>query len=123
MRAARPVLFCLAGSEPLKWWDHRNSAITTSSIGGETENYQERIEINDDVLKSNAKRLSRGVNIALASPFIALATWTANWLPAFRGHQPNPFASAAIGESHARRNCRTLLVLWQDKAAPGCGRE
>jgi hypothetical protein len=77
VRAARPVPFCHAGSEPLKWWDFRESENLAQAIGGEAENYQFRIETNNAILKRNAKRFARGLHLALASPIIAVATWSA----------------------------------------------
>ncbi len=73
--AARSVKFYFPGNHPIRMWNHRESNITPT-IGSECENYQEMIEINEQILANNAAWLARGVRTEIISPLIAVLLWS-----------------------------------------------
>lgn len=74
MHAARPVDFNSPGGEPGQWWDERYGSLVVA-MGGESENYQERIDVNDKVLRKNAKWLTWGIRLAWAAPIVGFIVW------------------------------------------------
>lgn len=81
--AARPILFYFPGNHPANWWRCATYALSLS-IGGELENYQERIQHNEGCLQANARILSRGARLAAAAPLVGLVGWAATsffWIP------------------------------------------
>lgn len=74
MHSARPVKFASVGAEPKVWWSLRGGTVL-SAIGGEAENYQERIEYNESVLRKNASFYIWGARLAWAGPIAGLFVW------------------------------------------------
>ena len=73
--AARPITFFYAGNHPAQWWACRKQSIE-ELLGAESENYQERIVFNDNMLAKNAKALQWGVRFAASAPLCAVFAWT-----------------------------------------------
>ncbi len=71
-----PSKFHLAGNEPKNWWPE-NVALGSlvEAIGGETENYQERIEFNTAAIRKSAKRLKLGAAMGCAAPIAGFGIW------------------------------------------------
>lgn len=69
--SARPSEFYAPGNHPDQWWDCRNADLTTA-IGGETENYQARINRNSELLGQNGRLFMWGIYCAVASPVVAI---------------------------------------------------
>ncbi len=74
---ARPRQFFLPGNHPEKWWAVATGKLS-EEIGGETENYQDRIVHNDDVLRSNGRVLVTAISIAIAAPVCGIIFWLFN---------------------------------------------
>ncbi|WP_311274410.1 hypothetical protein [Methylobacterium sp. WCS2018Hpa-22] len=72
--AARPVPFALPGSRPALWWDVAGES-PVSLIGGETENYQERIETNSTFLNKNSRYVRIAMIMFALSPLVFGATY------------------------------------------------
>ena len=71
-----PSKFHLAGNEPKNWWpDSVALGPMVEAIGGETENYQERIEYNTAAIRKSAKRLKLGAAMECAAPIVGLGIW------------------------------------------------
>lgn len=71
-----PSKFQLPGNHPKNWWpDEVSRGSIVEAIGGESENYQERIEFNEAAIKRSAKRLKWGAAIGSAAPFVGLASY------------------------------------------------
>lgn len=72
--AARPIEFYFPGNHPKEWWDCRTCDLPRA-IGGESENYQIRIESNERCLAKNGFALIIGAAIAATAPLIGLIVW------------------------------------------------
>lgn len=72
--SARPILFYFPGNHPEQWWPCRTENLAVA-IGGETENYQVRIEHNEACLAANGAAVMRGVYAAMAAPLLAAVAW------------------------------------------------
>lgn len=72
--SSRPIDFYFPGNQPVEWWPAVRSDIKVL-IGGETENYQEKINDNALVLERNAKWMGRGLTLSILSPVIGLVIW------------------------------------------------
>lgn len=97
--AARPVDFYFPGSTPEAWESCLREPLGTSK-GIEVENYQERIDYNEDVLARNAKALWWGARVAASSPALGVAVWGVITLsfPAWTVSAPS-YPAAAITQS------------------------
>jgi len=74
--AARPVDFYYPGNQPHNWFDCRDGHLS-EVLGGEAENYDVRIEANDQTLIANHRALGRGILFAISAPVVAVVVWFA----------------------------------------------
>lgn len=74
--AARSITFFAPGNHPSQWWQYRRENLVRM-IGGETENYQARIEHNERCLAANANVLQRGHRFAISAPATGFIVWLA----------------------------------------------
>lgn len=71
-----PSKYHLPGNHPRNWWDASVSqGAWVEAIGGESENYQERIDYNVNGLKRDSRFLKSGAAVGCAAPFMGLLTW------------------------------------------------
>jgi hypothetical protein len=68
--AARPVIFHFPGAHPTQWFAIRKHPLS-EVLGGEAENYQERITRNESTMASNAGVFWSGLVLAGLSPVVA----------------------------------------------------
>ncbi len=72
--SARPGNFYSAGNEPENWWDW--TALSVSELLGiESENYNEHIADNADLLDANAIWLEKGLALSSLAPVAGLISW------------------------------------------------
>jgi len=80
--SARPVSFYFPGSNPREWWSVKDQPLS-EVMGGESENFQESIDHNAQVIDSNAKWLSAAMWVAVLTPVLAATFWILSfWCPA-----------------------------------------
>ena len=72
--SARPCDFYFPGNQPSQWFAVRNIELA-QLLGGEAENYEERIVFKDAVLGVNKTALERAHIIAILSPVAGIAGW------------------------------------------------
>ena len=72
--AARPIAFWFPGNTPSNWYDVLRGDIV-QNIGGEAENYADRIAMNNQILSENQAALMFGMVVAILSPAIGAAAW------------------------------------------------
>jgi hypothetical protein len=78
--AARPMEFYYPGNYPSQWWPHASADLAVM-VGGETENYDERIRFNAEVLDENGRWQKRGACLGLTAPVAGLVTWILASIP------------------------------------------
>jgi hypothetical protein len=71
---ARPQGFHLPGNHPRLWWPVRKNDLV-ATIGGETENYQDRIDYNDRVLSKNSTIFMIGAILGVTAPAVGTLAW------------------------------------------------
>lgn len=69
-RCAVPTKFGQAGTQPKTLWESRKLKDFRTAIGGEIENYQERIDVNNKLLDRNAGRFRFAIMLAILAPAI-----------------------------------------------------
>ena len=68
-----PSKYHLPGNHPRNWWDDSVSQRPmVEAIGGESENYQERIDYNVNGLKRDSMFLKFGAAVGCAAPLVGL---------------------------------------------------
>lgn len=72
--AARPMVFWFPGNTPANWYDVRFGDFITN-VGGEAENYSDRISWNNEILAANQSALMLGMVAAILSPVIGAVVW------------------------------------------------
>jgi hypothetical protein len=72
--AARPIDFYYPGNQPSQWFPNR-SANLAEMMGGEAENYDERIEFNSDRLSENQQAIRDAFLLAITAPIIGAVVW------------------------------------------------
>lgn len=72
--AARPIDFYFPGNQPSQWWPCRKGDLT-AMLGGESENYEERIDYNQDRLSENQKAIRDAFVLAMLAPVLGAAVW------------------------------------------------
>ncbi len=72
--SARPCDFYFPGNQPAQWFPVRTVALAML-LGGEAENYDERIAFNEAALGTNKLALERAHIIAILSPVAGIAGW------------------------------------------------
>jgi len=70
--AARPVDFYFPGNHPAQWFDLRDDTSLAEALGGEAENYQDRIESNASRLVAMGDRLKLGAVLVGTAPIISV---------------------------------------------------
>ncbi len=71
-----PSKFQLPGNHPRNWWPGNVSLRPiVEARGGESENYQERIDFNEAAIRRSAIRLKWGAAIGCTAPFVGLLAW------------------------------------------------
>lgn len=74
MWAARPIDFYFPGNQPEEWYGCRNGSLA-EALGGEAENYQERIGLNAVALGANQRAVAMGAGLAVCAPIAAISAW------------------------------------------------
>ena len=72
--AARPTRFYFPGNQPSQWWPHATSDLV-EMLGGESENYDARIDFNGNVLEANGDWQKRAGLVAVIAPIVGLTAW------------------------------------------------
>ena len=72
--AARPIDFYFPGNQPSQWFPGRLNDLVPM-IGGEAENYDERIAYNDERLGENQVAIRRAFTLAIIAPFAGAMGW------------------------------------------------
>ena len=72
--SARQVDFYYPGNHPSSYFECLNSSIQTI-LGGEAENYQERIGKNAKILQTNGRATTCGAAISMSAPMLAVGLW------------------------------------------------
>ena len=71
-----PSKYHLPGNHPRNWWPESVSQRPmVEAIGGESENYQERIDYNVNGIKRDTNYLKSGAAVGCAAPLVGLLTW------------------------------------------------
>jgi len=72
--AARPTDFYFPGNQPSQWFACRKSDLA-GLLGGEAENYDERIAYNDDLLGENQRAIRAAFALAIVAPLAGALAW------------------------------------------------
>jgi hypothetical protein len=72
--AARPIDFYYPGNQPSQWWPNRHADLV-GMLGGEAENYDERIEYNQERLTENQGAIKDAFALALVAPIVGAVVW------------------------------------------------
>jgi hypothetical protein len=72
--SARPVDFFFPGNQPSKWYEIRDADLAYA-LGGEAENYETHIQVNQAILTANHHAVYVGFWFALASPAVGALVW------------------------------------------------
>tara|TARA_R110002110_G_scaffold415612_5_gene651971 strand:- start:3766 stop:4320 length:555 start_codon:yes stop_codon:yes gene_type:complete len=72
--AARPVDFYYPGSHPELWWPVRNAPLN-ELLGGQTENLQQSIALNDTQISTNQLWLKRGMIMGMLAPIASVVSF------------------------------------------------
>jgi len=80
--AARPIDFYFPGNQPHQWFPGKMNDIVTM-IGGEAENYDERIAYNDERLGENQRAIRRSFMLAIIAPIAGCIGWALPFICSF----------------------------------------
>lgn len=73
--ATVPVDFHIAGNRPQNWYpDIQSGKPYLEALGGELENYQERMRANDTIMEKASKKLRWGAQLGMWAPVLGVAT-------------------------------------------------
>ena len=71
-----PSKYHLPGNHPRNWWaESVSERPMVEAIGGESENYQEKIDYNVNGLKWDSMFLKFGATVGCAAPLVGLIAW------------------------------------------------
>jgi hypothetical protein len=74
--AAFPVDMYLSGAQPSAWYsDIRSKADFLSCLAEESENIQEKINENREIMAKNAQKFRVGALLGIGSPVAGLIVW------------------------------------------------
>jgi hypothetical protein len=81
LQATKPTSFHFTGNWPRNWFGrHEVTKMIKVSLGETAENYDEMIEYNDNVLRTNAKLVKYATRAIFAAPLIGFCTAVLVWL-------------------------------------------
>lgn len=72
--AGRPIDFFYPGNEPRHWFGNRTGDLV-QMLGGEAENYDKHIAINDRALGDSQIALRRAYKLGIAAPIAGAVAW------------------------------------------------